>query len=301
MEQPVPSVTDGPKELKRTRFQILLSKLTHNWMGTIGLVMFVIVLVIAVFASRISPYDPYAVINATTSDVMGSPSAAHPLGQDESGKDVLSEVFYGARVSLLIGITASLIVVVLGGFLGTVAGYFSGTVDTIIMRIVDAILVVPQLPLMLVIIAVAGQRACQHRLGDRLPFLDIHGTYRQVAGPFDPGAPLYFKGTGDWCGTHPHHVPAYLASSPSDHPGASDFGCFLGNSDRSDPEFSRTWRPDSDKLGRHAKSGFPARRAYARSLVVLIPARFGSRLGDHQPDILGERSAGDRQPPPKDA
>jgi peptide/nickel transport system permease protein len=157
MEQLVPSGTDGPKEIKRTRFQILLSKLTHNWMGTIGLVMFIIVLVIAVFASRISPYDPYAVINATTSDVMGPPSAAHPLGQDEAGKDVLSEVFYGARVSLLIGITASLIVVVLGGFLGTVAGYFSGSVDTVIMRIVDAFLVVPQLPLMLVIIAVAGR------------------------------------------------------------------------------------------------------------------------------------------------
>jgi peptide/nickel transport system permease protein len=157
MEQLVPSGTDGPQEIKRTRFQILLSKLTHNWMGTIGLVMFVIVLVVAVFASKISPYDPYAVINATTIDVMGSPSAAHPLGQDESGKDVLSEVFYGARVSLLIGITASLIVVVLGGFLGTVAGYFSGSVDTVIMRIVDAILVVPQLPLMLVIIAVAGR------------------------------------------------------------------------------------------------------------------------------------------------
>lgn len=157
MEKLVPSGMEGPKEIKRTRFQILLSKLTHNWMGTIGTFMFVIVLFIAVFASKIAPYNPYAVINATTSDVMGPPSAAHPLGQDESGKDVLSEVFYGARVSLLIGITASLIVVVLGGFLGTVAGYFSGTVDTVIMRIVDAILVIPQLPLMLVIIAVAGR------------------------------------------------------------------------------------------------------------------------------------------------
>jgi peptide/nickel transport system permease protein len=88
---------------------------------------------------------------------MAPPSREHPLGQDERGRDVLSLVIYGSRVSLFVGFAASLIILLLGVTIGMAAGYFGGRVDTILMRITDVILVIPALPLMLVIIAVAGQ------------------------------------------------------------------------------------------------------------------------------------------------
>ncbi len=126
-------------------------------MGIIGMVMLVSVFFVAIFAPLISPADPYAIITATTEDVLAPPSPGHLLGQDDTGRDVLSSVFYGARISLLVGFAASFIGIVLGATVGMIAGYAGGRVDTVLMRIVDGILVIPSLPLMLVIIAVAGR------------------------------------------------------------------------------------------------------------------------------------------------
>ncbi len=126
-------------------------------MGIIGLVMLVTVIFVAVFAPLIAPYDPYAIITATTEDVLAPPSPGHLLGQDDTGRDVLSSVFHGARISLLVGFAASSIGIVLGATVGMIAGYAGGRVDTVLMRFVDGILVIPSLPLMLVIIAVAGR------------------------------------------------------------------------------------------------------------------------------------------------
>lgn len=125
--------------------------------GVLGFFMILIIILVAVFAPWIAPYDPYEPVEATTADVMAPPSSEHPLGQDEMGRDVLSLVIYGARVSLFVGFAAALIILVLGVTIGMTAGYFGGRVDTILMRITDGILVIPTLPLMLVIIAVAGQ------------------------------------------------------------------------------------------------------------------------------------------------
>jgi peptide/nickel transport system permease protein len=119
--------------------------------------MLLSIISIALFAPWVTPYDPYAIIEATIEDVMAPPSAEHLLGQSDTGKDVLSLVIYGARVSLLVGFAASLILVSLGTTIGMLAGYLGGRIDVILMRITDAVLVVPSLPLMLVIIAVAGR------------------------------------------------------------------------------------------------------------------------------------------------
>lgn len=121
------------------------------------MVMLVSVFFVAIFAPLISPADPYAIITATTEDVLAPPSPGHVLGQDDTGRDVLSSVFYGARISLLVGFAASFIGISLGATVGMIAGYAGGRVDTVLMRIVDGILVIPSLPLMLVIIAVAGR------------------------------------------------------------------------------------------------------------------------------------------------
>ena len=129
-----------------------------NRMGTSGLFMLVAVCAVAVLAPWIAPYDPYAVlVEVTTGDFLAPPSPQHILGQDDAGRDVLSSVAYGARISLAVGLSASLIAISVGGSLGMISGYFGGRLDMIIMRITDAILVVPRLPLMLVIIAIAGR------------------------------------------------------------------------------------------------------------------------------------------------
>jgi peptide/nickel transport system permease protein len=125
--------------------------------GVTGLVMLVMITFVAVFAPIIAKYDPYETISATAADVMAPPSREHLLGQDEVGRDVLSSVIYGSRISLLVGFSASLITVLLGCTIGLISGYVGGRVDVALMRITDGVLVIPTLPLMLVIIAVAGR------------------------------------------------------------------------------------------------------------------------------------------------
>jgi len=125
--------------------------------GVTGTIMLLSIILMAVFAPWIAPYDPYEPISATSEDVLAPPSREHPLGQDEVGRDVLSSVIYGARISLLVGFAASLITILLGCTIGLISGYAGGQWDIILMRITDGILVIPTLPLMLVIIAVAGR------------------------------------------------------------------------------------------------------------------------------------------------
>jgi peptide/nickel transport system permease protein len=125
--------------------------------GMLGLFMLLSTILVAVFAPWIAPTDPYESVRATADDVMAPPSLQHPLGQDDIGRDVLSLTIYGSRVSLLVGIAASVIIVLLGCAVGLAAGYAGGRTDLVLMRITDAILVIPSLPLMLIVIAVAGR------------------------------------------------------------------------------------------------------------------------------------------------
>jgi peptide/nickel transport system permease protein len=125
--------------------------------GLIGLVMLGLIFFVALFGPWIAPYDPYEPVEATAADVMAPPSPGHLLGQDEVGRDVLSLVIYGTRISLLVGFAASLITLLIGTTVGLTSGYVGGWVDILLMRITDGILVIPQLPLMLVIIAVSGR------------------------------------------------------------------------------------------------------------------------------------------------
>jgi peptide/nickel transport system permease protein len=125
--------------------------------GVLGAIMLLSMVLVGVLAPWLAPSDPYEPVQATAEDVMAPPGREHVLGTDESGRDVLSLVIYGSRVSLLVGFAASAIIVVLGCVIGIVAGFYGGRIDLLLMRFTDAILVVPALPLMLVIIAIAGR------------------------------------------------------------------------------------------------------------------------------------------------
>jgi peptide/nickel transport system permease protein len=120
---------------------------------TAGSIIILAVIIIAIFAPLIAPYKP----NATDMKAMlQAPSSSHLLGTDQVGRDLLSRVIYGSRISLLVGIVAVSIAGFIGITLGLIAGYFSGWIGNIIMRCIDALLALPPLVLMLAIAAVLG-------------------------------------------------------------------------------------------------------------------------------------------------
>jgi peptide/nickel transport system permease protein len=129
-----------------------LRLLWRSRMGMIGLSILLFFAFIAAFTPLLLEFDP----GAFGQEVFAGPSSEHWLGTDEVGRDVFAELLYGAKVSLTIGIAASLISVAIGGTIGIVAGYRSGLTGEGLMRLTDIFLVIPALPFMLLIGAIAG-------------------------------------------------------------------------------------------------------------------------------------------------
>jgi peptide/nickel transport system permease protein len=105
---------------------------------------------VAIAAPWIAPYDPLAV---SLPEALLPPSASHLLGTDQLGRDVLSRLIYGTRISLLIGFLAVGIAVVVGTAVGSIAGFYGGWVDAVLMRFVDTLLSIPTIFLLLAVIA----------------------------------------------------------------------------------------------------------------------------------------------------
>ena len=128
--------------------------------GVIGLVMFLVVVFAAVFAPLVAPYDP---LEQNLRDAKMPPawyaegSWEHPLGTDNLGRDLLSRIIYGARVSLTVGFFGVLIAAGLGLVFGALAGYLGGRVDAVIMGAVNLILALPYLLFVVVIAAILGR------------------------------------------------------------------------------------------------------------------------------------------------
>lgn len=131
--------------------KLLLKRVLSNKLALSGLVFIAIIIIIAIFAPSISPHDPYKI---NVYKVLEPPSKEHLFGTDELGRDVLSRILYGARVSLKVGFIAMGIAILTGTLLGAIAGYYGGIIDSIIMRIVDVMLSFPTLFLILAVVAV---------------------------------------------------------------------------------------------------------------------------------------------------
>ncbi|MCF7927819.1 MAG: ABC transporter permease [Spirochaetales bacterium] len=142
--------TDTQKKKTREFFQLLLG----HGMGKTGIIIIIIFLVMAFFSPLLWTNDPYK--SGEAKDILVKPSAEFWLGTDDMGKDVWSQVVYGARVSIMIGFIAAVITVVTGAFVGIVAGFFGGKLEEGLMRIVDFFMMLPILPLMIVLAAVLG-------------------------------------------------------------------------------------------------------------------------------------------------
>lgn len=128
----------------------------RNPLGGIGAAIVVVVGIVAATAPWIAPYDPLEIPPGLG---VTAPSGAHWLGTDPLGRDILSRVMYGARVSLSIGISAVVVGQVVGTLLGLVAGYFGGKLDLVVMRFIDGLMAFPPLIFALAIVVVLGTSA----------------------------------------------------------------------------------------------------------------------------------------------
>jgi peptide/nickel transport system permease protein len=122
----------------------------RNKLALIGGVVVVILVALALLAPGIAPWDPN---RPDVRKILDAPSKAHPLGTDQLGRDVLSRMLYGARVSLAVGFVSVGIATMIGIALGAAAGYHGGTIDALVMRLVDLMLVFPRLFLLLAVLA----------------------------------------------------------------------------------------------------------------------------------------------------
>jgi peptide/nickel transport system permease protein len=120
--------------------------------GLIGLVVVVVLGAVAMLASAIAPYDPLALGDVALS----APSRDHPMGTDHLGRDILSSVVWGLRISLVVGVGSALISVVVGILIGAPAGYFRGRLDGLLMRATDAFMVLPTFFLILLVASLFG-------------------------------------------------------------------------------------------------------------------------------------------------
>ena len=122
-----------------------------NTLAVIGGLLVLGVFVVAVFAPWIAPHDPARI---DVRNILLGPSLQHPFGTDELGRDVLSRMVWGARVSLEVGFVAIGIATIIGIIVGAVAGYYGGYVDSAFMRFVDIMLSIPTIFLVLAVIAI---------------------------------------------------------------------------------------------------------------------------------------------------
>lgn len=132
--------------MNESYLKTILRRFRYHKLGVISFVIVCIIIIAALLAPVIAPYDP----DAMTGGFGAAPGNGHLLGTDQIGRDVLSRLLYGTRVSLLVGFLATTISTVIGVVLGLVSGYFGGWIDMIIMRFTDMVMSFPYILLVLV-------------------------------------------------------------------------------------------------------------------------------------------------------
>ena len=119
-----------------------------------GAVVGAVILTIIVISCLLAPLSPYDPEKSNLSSILEPPSWQHPFGTDPLGRDVLTRVLYGGRISLFVGIMVVIITLLIGIPVGAIAGYFGGWVDDLLMRIIDATLALPSLMILILLSAI---------------------------------------------------------------------------------------------------------------------------------------------------
>ena len=137
---------------ERSSAGLVVQRFLRHRMAVAGLVVVVLMVLIAIFAPLLAPHDPNRIFDSFEA----APSADHLLGTDAVGRDVLSRLIYGSRVSMSIGVGAVAVYVVIGVLLGLLAGYYGRWVDLVIMRITDVFMSFPYFMVILILVSVLG-------------------------------------------------------------------------------------------------------------------------------------------------
>jgi peptide/nickel transport system permease protein len=148
--QPAVNVLRSRHPASRPRWLDLIRRFP---LGAVSLAVIVAMVLMAIFADLVAPYDP---LTQNYTDLLKPPSLAHPLGTDNFGRDLLSRIIFGARVSLEVGIASVALGTFFGTLLGLVSGYVGGSLDLHLQRVVDAWLAIPALIFALVVVAALG-------------------------------------------------------------------------------------------------------------------------------------------------
>lgn len=139
---------------KKSGFKDFFRKLSRSWTGMLGFSLIILLLLLSVFGGLIAPSDP---MDAPLRERLLPPlTDGHILGTDQLGRDILSRIIAGTKVSVIIGLATALLAGLIGTVVGVIAGYFRGWIDVVLMRIVDVQLSFPFILLVLVISAVLG-------------------------------------------------------------------------------------------------------------------------------------------------
>jgi len=154
------TVTVQGKEVSPLRR--FISNFAERKLAVVGLVVFVLLILAAVFAPWITPQNPYDLTQIDFMDGRLAPGSSgatltYWLGTDDQGRDLLSGIFYGLRTSLSVGAISTIIALFFGGSLGLIGAYFGGRIDTIIMRIADLQLSFPGILIALILVSALGQ------------------------------------------------------------------------------------------------------------------------------------------------
>ncbi|MCC0022549.1 MAG: ABC transporter permease [Nitratireductor sp.] len=138
------------------RLLVFWRRYKRNRAALFGLAIFAIVVLMALTAGIVDPGDPLRRAGAPLTPPFVD--MATPLGTDQLGRDVMSGIFYGARISLLIGVVATLVAIAIGVVIGALSGYFGGWVDDVLMRITEAFQTIPNFVLLLTLVAILGSK-----------------------------------------------------------------------------------------------------------------------------------------------
>jgi peptide/nickel transport system permease protein len=130
-----------------------LRRFLRTKLAVIGSVVVLVVIAVSLSADLIAPHNPYQIDAASR---LARPSRIHPLGTDDFGRDTLSRIIYGSRISLQVGFVSCLTAILFGTVIGALAGYFGRVVDNILMRVVDSIWSIPYVLLTIVLVAMLG-------------------------------------------------------------------------------------------------------------------------------------------------
>ncbi|MDQ3541676.1 MAG: ABC transporter permease [Chloroflexota bacterium] len=144
---------------RRTPRQEAWRRFRRNDLALVGAVIALLLILVALFAPVLAPYDPTA---TSIYDKLQPPSASHPFGTDTLGRDVLSRIIYGSRVSLEVGLATIVFAVMIGVPLGAISGYWSGTtLDEVIMRMMDVLIAFPSLILAIAVMGALGVKSLE--------------------------------------------------------------------------------------------------------------------------------------------